>query len=322
MLADHHGHGTRDRREAGTVGLGREQLDAERLHRPRVERRAALLLELLPLGRCALGDQRVLRILHRAEVRQSSGGVVAGEEPLEHRRPRRVVRPERPTARVHQDQRANEIRSGQRDGDAHRPAHRVAEQVDRAADLLGDQRHEVGGEPVDRVAVEPTELRGGTVAPVVDHHHLPRSREVLDVQREVVRRAREPMAQHQRHPVRTRADAIPRQLHPVDREGPPQRRQHHHTVGEPIERGALLGMRPGLVEPSAAATRVLGATLRRTPWRSEITGTRDIRSQFLGAGESSPTQVSRRSWHPEHSAAGRAELPIGTRSRRGRTTRP
>lgn len=47
---------------------------------------------------------------------------------------------------------------------------------------------------------------------------------------------------------------------------------------------------------------MLGATLLRIALRSEVTGTRDIRTRFLGAGESSATQLDGKFWHPEQAA--------------------
>ncbi len=72
-------------------------------------------------------------------------------------------------------------------------------------------------------------------------------------------------------------------------------------------------------------SELLGATPGRVAWTSGITGARDIRdhwrprhpAQFLGAGESSPWQVSRKSWHPEpHRPAVRSVGPMSTTSDR------
>jgi len=99
---------------------------------------------------------------------------------------------------VHEHERLETVRRGDRDAPGDHAAHRVAEQPDPLlTEVVGD-RQDVGGHAVERVVVGRLRLGALAVAAVVEHHDPVVGGEPLDVVGEVLLRAAEAVHEEQR----------------------------------------------------------------------------------------------------------------------------
>ena len=218
------GNGGEHRPQRGdAVGDVGQQRGAERLHGVGVHAGEDDVLLSLPVDRRRLFDQLVLGAAETHGGRHALRRV-EGRDPLVHHLADALVgRHEGPRAGVHEDQRAHEFGPAEHQAERDAPTHGVPQQVDRAAAHLLDEGREVGHELVDGVPVQGSRPGRVAVAPLVQRHHPPTrssARQVVDDQREVVRRPGEAVAEHEGGRRLGSASSLgPREVDAIDVEG-------------------------------------------------------------------------------------------------------
>ncbi len=168
-------------------------------------------------GGTVAGDQLVLGTSRAERRRHALGRIEFGDEGADHGADLLVGRHERPGARIHEQEGAHEVGAAQ-DGAHHHPAaHGMAEEVDGTAPCDLEEGDAVGHQLLDAVGVDAPDLARVTVAALVECDDPALGRQGVDLQREVVGGAGEPVHEHKGgSPGRAAPPLGPRQIDAVD----------------------------------------------------------------------------------------------------------